>query len=321
MDKIDPAPVYYFYGDEDLLIEEAIVAIKKKYLSPGFESMNLQVYEGKTIDVVDAVSVASTMPAFSQMRIVIVGGVESIKAADQKALLAYVKDPSPSTAFIFFARTYKVNKTAALFKYINSKKWTRLFRELSEDEAARWSKKYAAENGKTMSVPAARRLVTITGTRLRDLKGELEKLISYVGSADSIEEGDVEQSALSIKDDNAFDLAGAMAAKELGQALVLLKTLSGEEPLMVIGALAWNFRQLVRVKSLMGEGLDKYALSRQLHVSALNVGRYQAACRRFSEGELLSVISRLGEADTAIKTGLLPGVMALRSLVVGCCRT
>ncbi|VAV82402.1 hypothetical protein MNBD_DELTA01-903 [hydrothermal vent metagenome] len=319
MDKKTP-PVCYFYGDEDLLIEEAITAIKRKYLSPGFESMNLQVYEGNSFNPVDAVGVANTMPAFSEMRIVIIAGAESMKAAEQKAMLAYVKEPSPSTALIFFARTYKVNKTAALFKYINSKRWAKLFRELSEDEAARWAENYAGESGKRLSGTAAKRLIGITGTRLRDLRGELDKLVSYVGAADIIEERDVEQSALQIKDDNSFDLADAMAARKLGAALALLKVLSGEEPLMVIGALGWHFRQLLRVKSLSREGLDPYKLSGRLRVSGANLRRYLAGCRNYSEAELLMVIKRLGAADTAIKTGQLPGDMALLRLVMDTCR-
>ncbi len=319
MDKKAP-PVYYFYGDEDLLIEEAVSAIKQKYLSPGFESMNLQVYEGSSLNAVEAIGVASTMPAFSEMRIVIIAGAESMKAAEQKAMLAYVKDPSPSTALIFFARTYKVNKTAALFKYINSKRWTKLFRELSEVEAQRWAENYAAKEGKKLSGGGARRLIDITGTRLRDLRGELDKLISYVGAADLIEEQDVQHSALSIKDDTAFDLADAMAGKRLGAALALLKILSSEEPLMVIGALGWHFRQLLRVKSLTGQGLDPYKLSGRLRVSGAKLNRYLAGCRNFSEIELLGVIRGLGAADTAIKTGQLPGEMALLRLVMNTCR-
>ncbi len=319
MDKKAP-PVYYFYGDEDLLIEEAVSAIKQKYLSPGFESMNLQVYEGSSLNAVEAIGVASTMPAFSEMRIVIIAGAESMKAAEQKAMLAYVKDPSPSTALIFFARTYKVNKTAALFKYINSKRWTKLFRELSEVEAQRWAENYAAKYDKKISGGGARRLIDITGTRLRDLRGELDKLISYVGAADLIEEQDVQHSALSIKDDTAFDLADAMAGKRLGAALALLKILSSEEPLMVIGALGWHFRQLLRVKSLTGQGLDPYKLSGRLRVSGAKLNRYLAGCRNFSEIELLGVIRGLGAADTAIKTGQLPGEMALLRLVMNTCR-
>ncbi len=319
MNKKTPL-VYYFYGDEDLLIEEAVSAIKQKYLTPGFESMNLQIYEGSSLSAVDVIGVASTMPAFSEMRIVIIAGVESMKAAEQKAMLAYVKDPSPFTALIFFARTYKVNKTAALFKYINSKRWTKLFRELSEAEAQRWAENYAARYDKKLSGAGARRLIDITGTRLRDLRGELDKLISYVGATVAIEEQDVQHSALSIKDDTAFDLADAMAGKRLGAALALLKALSSEEPLMVIGALGWHFRQLLRVKSLTGEGLDPYKLSGRLRVSGAKLNRYLAGCRNFSEVELLGVIRGLGAADTAIKTGQLPGEMALLRLVMNTCR-
>lgn len=320
MVKKGPAPVYYFYGDEDLLIKEAVSEIKQKYLTPGFESMNLQVYEGKTLDVVDVVSVASTMPAFSEMRIVIIGGAESMKAAEQKAMLAYVKDPSPTTALIFYARTLKVNKSTALFKYISSKGWAKPFKELSEEGAARWAVKYAADNGKKLSSAGARRLVDVTGRKLSDLKGELEKLVCYVGEADGIEEKDVEESALSIKDDNAFDLAGAMATKKLGRALELLKVLSGEEPLMIIGGVAWHFRQLVRVKAFVAEGLDNYTMRGRLRVSPENVTRYLAVCRKYTESELLRVIGRLADADAAIKTGRLPGDLALVRLVMDCCR-
>src|SRR3989304_9170043 len=94
-------PVYYFFGTDDYLMEDAFEKIKKEALTGGFASMNYHVYEGKTLDAGEVVSTASTMPAFAEWRLILVEGAGPLKAAPEKKLIGYVKAPSPTTCLVF----------------------------------------------------------------------------------------------------------------------------------------------------------------------------------------------------------------------------
>src|SRR3990170_7801590 len=109
-------PVYYFFGTDDYLMEDAFEKIKKEALTGGFASMNYHVYEGKTCDAGELVSTASTMPAFAEWRLIVVKGAEAMKAVQEKTLAEYARNPSPTTCLVFISTAAKADRGSALVK-------------------------------------------------------------------------------------------------------------------------------------------------------------------------------------------------------------
>ena len=116
-------PIYYICGTDDYLMEQAVSAIRKEALTPGFETMNYDSFEGKGLDPSAVMSAASTMPAFSDKRLVLVRDAGSIKAPEAAAFARYFDDPCPSTTLVFIAEGKPV-KTGSLYKALSAKKST-----------------------------------------------------------------------------------------------------------------------------------------------------------------------------------------------------
>lgn len=315
----DIKPLYYIFGDEDFLVEENIKSIKASALTKGCESMNLYTGESKSLSADDMVAEAQTLPAFSAMRVVIVKNADKL-GKDKEAIFAeYAKDPSPTTALIFTAPTWKVTKTSALYKAIEKNGKILNCRSLKGAELTKWITQNALKDGKNISSDASQRLAYITDGRLREVKKELEKIICFVGDKDTIDVEDVESAGMDVKEDNIFDLSDALGQKDLKEATRVLKKLANEPPVSVLSAIIRQFRILLQIKSLVNKGVNSNSIAGTVRVSPYHVNSYMNRAKMFSLNELKLVFKKLLETDGALKSSSLPRDLILSELVIGLC--
>lgn len=280
-------PVYYLYGTEDYLIEEALSAIKAEALTGPFASMNYQSFEGRGGQASEIINAASTMPAFSDMRVVVVKDAGALKADELIRLAAYVKDPNPAACLVFTSESSKIDKNAAFFKALEEKRYLKTCLRLTQDEMAAWIRGEAKRQSRTISEGAVRRLSDIVGNKLRDVKGELDKVILYAGDKTAIDESDIEEACMVCREETSFTLAKAIGAKNVKTALKIYERLSDEPPIMVLGAISWQ----IRMNS-----------------------------RSFTKPELKRALERLYAADRALKTSSQPVDVVMPALIIALCR-
>ncbi len=312
-------PVYYIYGTDDFLVDESLSKIKKEALTGGFASMNYHSYEGKTLDAGELVSTASTMPAFAQWRLIVVKGADAIKAVQEKALAEYVRDPSPTTCLVFVTSAAKADKSSALVKALEEGGYLKACNRLSDPEILRWIREEAARQGKTIADNAARRLLETAGNRLRDIKGELDKIVLFVGEKAAIDEADVEESGLECREESIFSLSDAIGKKDLKEAFRLYEKLSDEEPLKVLGAIARQMRTLLKIKALQSKGTPAAKIPGLTGLFPKYADDYMRRSRLFSEKELKTAMTRLLAADTDLKTSRAPVGSVLPRVIIELC--
>jgi len=312
-------PVYYFFGTDDYLMEEAFEKIRKEALAGGFADMNYHVYEGKTCDANELVSTASTMPAFAACRLIVVKGAESVKAAQDKVLAEYVKDPSPTTCLVFLASSAKADRSSSLIKALEEKGFLKACNRLGDGELLRWIREEAARQGKKISQSAAAKLLETTGNRLRDVKGELDKIVLFVGEKEAIDDRDVEESGLDCREESIFGLSDAIGKKDVRGAFRVYERVSGEEPLKVLGAISRQMRTLLKIKSYLGKGTPAARLPALVGLFPKHADDYVRRSRLFTERELVEAISKLSRADTDFKTGRVPNTVVLPRLIMELC--
>ena len=101
IEKGKAKPFYLFYGDEELLIAEALSKLKRKLVPPAFEDWNCQTFHTDDTDPEDVLVAARTLPLFSPWRMVVVKDCQRLKeVAAQRAILSYLLEPCPSTCFV-----------------------------------------------------------------------------------------------------------------------------------------------------------------------------------------------------------------------------
>jgi DNA polymerase-3 subunit delta len=312
-------PVYYFFGSDDYLMEDAFEKIKKEALTGGFASMNYHVYEGKTLEAGELVATASTMPAFAEWRLIVVKGADSLKAAQEKVLTEYVKDPSPTTCLVFLSSSSKADRSSAFIKALDEKGFLKACNRLGDNELLRWIRDEAARQGKKIAPSAAAKLLETTGNRLRDIKGELDKIVLFVGEKEGIDDKDVEESGLDCREESIFGLSDAIGKKDVKTAFRVYERVSDEEPIKILGAISRQMRQLLKIKSFLSRGTPPAKLPSLVGLFPKHADDYVKRSRLFTERELIEAIGKLSRADMDIKTGRVPQTVVLPRLIMELC--
>jgi len=109
----------------------------------------------------------------------------------------------------------------------------------------------------------------------------------------------------------AFAVADAMCARDPAQALTLLRGVleSGQDPIMVLGALAYRIRTVFAVAA----GVDGADVG--LRISPGQVNHLRRARQGFGPGELTRAFRTLADADRDLKGGTLPPQLVIERAV------
>ena len=128
-----------------------------------------------------------------------------------------------------------------------------LSRETVDDVVRR----VVAQFGKRLAPGAHELIVRRAGTETALLTMELEKLCLYVGDRASITEDDVRLVVRDMAESWIFDFTSALAARQLGRALPLLRGLieQGEPPLRLLAMIAREVRLLLIARECLDDAL------------------------------------------------------------------
>ena len=110
-----------------------------------------------------------------------------------------------------------------------------------------------AESGKSIDRSAFTDLQEMTGFNIRAFTGNVEKLVNFVGDRPQITRSDIVAALERTKKDPVYALTGAVAARNLEDALFYLSTLMSEgldaiRPEQILVAILNQIRKLLRVK-------------------------------------------------------------------------
>jgi DNA polymerase-3 subunit delta len=213
-----------------------------------------------------------------------------------KAINDYLDHPAPRAWVVLLAEGVKARDLA------NNPVWSRLQREeaavgfyrLKEAELFQWLTQEARSLGKTLTLAAAQRLVEIVGDNLAELSQELEKLALYAGEERSLTPSLVNQLTTHSRTYNIFALVEALGEPAAHKRLAALGQLLdlGEEPVRIVGMLAWQLRRLIRLKeSPSAQNVPQWQLKKLAQQAA-----------RFSEAALRSHLFLLHHVDLQLKT-------------------
>ncbi|MDD5594533.1 MAG: DNA polymerase III subunit delta, partial [Candidatus Margulisbacteria bacterium] len=183
-----------------------------------------------------------------------------------------------------------------------------------------WIGERAQKQGKKISPEAARVLQEITGSNLRLLAGEIEKIATFVGERPAIGEADVLVLAAA-GETSAFSLMDALREKNLKKALILFQALlrNREDVFSLLALMASQYRLMLQIKSLSGRESDPNRVARLVGGSPYYVRKCSAGLGRFTLAELKNDLSLLLLAGQKLKTGEQQAA-ALELLMIDLCQ-
>lgn len=312
------APVYFLYGDEPFLADRASRRIVERAVDQAMKDFNLNIYYGSDCKGTEILDTAQTLPMFAERRVVLVKRAEGLPAATQEGLLPYLANPSPETCLIFVAG--KPDLRRKFFAELKKQPGCLEFKKLYENKLGPFIGQEAAGHGKKIDGAGAELLAFLVGSNLQALSSQVEKAALFVGNRPTITVEDVRTIVSQSKEFTAFELARFIGEKNLTKALATLEAMltSGEEAVMILGALASHFRRIWRVRELLDQRLPPAEIGKQLKIHQFFLGEQLTQAKKYATPELELLFERLYRADQAVKTGGASATV-LQGLVYDAC--
>src|SRR6266436_10333691 len=120
--------------------------------------------------------------------------------------------------------------------------------------AAVLAKSLAKEQGIEFEKGAAEDLAEFVSGDLMRLKTEVDKLATFAAERKSVRRQDVAALVISEKSATIWEVADFLAARQPRKALEFFERLlrEGEEPVAMLGAMAWMYRKLIEASEVRG---------------------------------------------------------------------
>ncbi len=297
-------PCYFLFGEETFYHTEIIRALTGKLITPDNQEFNYESLDAKTTGVQDWIAAAKTFSFLGGTKLVLVRGLHEITVAPKEvdALLAYTQDPAPESCLVLTAA--KVDRKKKLFKALCKEAFAVECGVPKESTLLPWLKKRAEAQGYRLSGEAAKILIDRTGPKPGVLASELEKVLTFAGKNRTVTEEEASQVVGERRQENPFALTEALKDKNGERAIRLLHNQldHGEDPIKVMGTIAWQFRVLWEVKALQGRKVPVAGIAKEMGAKPFLVEKVIRYTGNFTRQDLQESFRCLAEADRKLKT-------------------
>jgi DNA polymerase-3 subunit delta len=308
-------PLYLLVGTESYLRGVAVDAITNAALSETLlREFNESNFSLLTDAVQSAVAAAEQLPMMSSCRVVRIKDFAKLRDADEQVLIAYLKNPAPSTVMIFIADD--LDKRKALSKALVDYCTVVDFSPIKDAEAKAWCKARLKELKLAADDQVVTEIVRLVGTDVQTLYTELDKLASAAIDTGKITFELVDELIGRSRELSNFELADHLLAKNRKRALETLHRLldDGAEPLMLVGLIASNYHRLALGKDLLTRG-GPAEVFRNVSMPPFKRDSYLATLQRSDAAKLAKGLQLIAAVDLAIKTSQATPRLQLEMLV------
>lgn len=310
------------WEEDDYVLDQAVALIKAAVLGGaaageggaeddrGLDAFNYDLLYGDESDAAEILSYAGEAPVFAPRRLVLLKAAEKLPAREGEALLPYLATPCDYTTLVFVAAK-KLDERRKFTQTLYQHAIVVDCSPPSENQLPAWIRAEASRVGVKLNEEAvlllkdlALTLKASPGGSLYLVRRELEKLAAYVPEGSVAGPADVESIRGGEPGASVFDLAKAIGKRDLGRALYILarNLQAGEDPPRILGALAWQYRNIWKAKDLGWKG----------EVAELS--------RHFSESHLREAFQMFARTDSRLKGGSAgPPARVLESLLFALC--
>ena len=314
-------PFYFLYGPEIFYQTEIIQTLIKQWITDDNRDFNLETFDAQESTVNHWLGSAKTLSFLGGIKLVIVRNLHDAIPQDKEAqgLIDYAENPIPEACLVVTSN--KVDRKRKLFKILTGLKTAIACEAPKENELINWLRKRAEESNYSLSSDAARVLINRVGARPGILAKELEKTLLYAGANKSISEKDVAEVVGESKTENVFALTEALKTKNSETALRLLNNQinHGEEPIKILGTIAWQFRMIWEVKHYQKKNLPSGQIAKTMGANPYVVDKALQHTGRFSTKQLRTGYLELAKADRSLKSTSQDPLAVMQTLVLNLC--
>lgn len=306
--------VYLLTGEEVYLRNQYKKRLRNALLDPE-DTMNASLFEGKGINPREIIDLAETMPFFAERRVIMIEDSGFAKNACPE-LAEYIQEIPESTCLILIES--EVDKRGKLYKNIKNTGRIVEFKRQDDRTLARWVLGTLKKEGKNITEDTLYTFLGRTGSDMENIEKELEKLLCYTMDRDVITTADVEAVCTEQTESRIFEMIQAITDRDQRKALDLYTDLLAmkEPPMRILYLITKQFNQLLMLKNLSGQGMDKAELAKKAGVPPFALGKYQSQCRKFSLAQLRQAVEDCVDTEERVKTGQMGDQISVELLIV-----
>lgn len=306
-------PIYFYWGDDDFAIAQAVVRLRSRVLDPQWASFNFDKFLPDQADaLVQALNQAMTPPFGSGNRLIWLVDTTLAQQCSEKLLSELERTlpiiPEAST-LLLTSRTKpdgRLKSTKLLQKCAEIKEFP-LISPWKTDQLVQQVRQVAQIVGVKLTSGAVGLLAQSVGNDTRQLYNELEKLRLYSGETQAaLDEGAIATLVL-VSTQNSLQLAAAIRDGKTALALELVSDLlqRNEPALRIVAVLVGQFRTWLWVKLMLEGGeRDEKAIAQAAEVNNPNrIYHLKKEIAALSLGQLQQVLPQLLELELSLKQG------------------
>ena len=304
---------YLLFGEEEFLKQSYKKRLRQAVA--GDDTMNYNYFEGKGLDVRELISLANTMPFFSDRRLILVEDSGCFKAASDE-LVEALPDIPDTTCMVFVESA--VDKRNRLYKKVKELGSAVELKRQSASQLAVWAGRILAQNGRKITSSDMNLFLERTGDDMETIRTELEKLISYTMGQEIVAREDIEAVTTVQVTNKIFDMVAAIVAGKTKTAMDRYEDLLTlkEPPMRILFLIARQFNQILLVKEMMASGNDKSAIASKLKIPPFAATKLMPQARNFTKEQLAGCVEACVEAEEAVKTVRLGDRLAVELLIM-----
>lgn len=302
------APVYYFFGEEEFLLQEAVARLVESALGGAERGFNYDVIDGAEADPKEIVTLASTFPMVAERRVLLVRRADKIR--DPELLDPYLDNPSLTTVVLFIAQSPDKRRSSHL--RLKKKAVVAEFERLSLGDIPRWIISRAKNMGRSVDSEGAALLADYSGTDLREIQNELEKLFVFAGDRTELTVDDVQSVSGMSREVNLYELHRTLGTKDTQRSMEIVGRLleGGQHPIRITASLGFFFINLRKMADSRGN-------SRKAEVKfpPFLAKQYRSALAYYATTEIENALIRIAIADEHLKSSSLPPAQIMHFLI------
>ncbi len=314
LDKGKTIPAILLLGDEPYLRDSCRAHLIERFVPEAARVWAVSRYSAGRGETQVALEQAQTMAMLSPLQLVFLEDAEAIEKFGEKQreeaaaqLAAYLEDPAPFTVLVVEAtgldQRMKFGRLLAEKTLVVD---CGLGEELDERlaTAVLMARAMAKEQGVEFEKGAAEDLSEFVAADLMRLKTEIDKLATHAAERKLIRRAEVSALVVSEKTTTVWELADLLASSQGKKALEFLDRLlsEGEEPVRIVGGIAWMYRKLIEASEVKGVA-NGWQAARTLGMRPEQAELALQSARKISKPRLLGALGALRRADDRLKSG------------------
>lgn len=254
--------VYYFWGEDDFQMHQAIARLRDRTLDAAWASFNYDKIGGDEATApITALNQAMTPPFGAGQRFVWLADTALGQRCSDTLLAEFARTlpQLPDTSVLLLSSRTKPDGRAKFTKLLQKHGEIRAFDTIppwNTDQISQHITQTAKEQGVALTPGAIELLVAAVGNQTRQLRLELEKLSLYWGDRPGAIDADTVALLVTVSTQSSLQLAAALRSGDTAAALGLLTDLlhRNEPALRIVSTLVGQFRTWLWVKAMMDAG-------------------------------------------------------------------